>query len=60
MKTYRFQIKVENALDFLNDKFARSLDLSENIISGWIKEGMINELKNHFKGLDVKLIENYK
>ena len=60
MKTYRFEIKVTNALDYLADRFARSLDLSTNTISGWIKEEMVEELKNHFSGLEIVLIPNFK
>ena len=59
-KMFRFQIRVNDALDYLADSFASSLDLTENIISGWIREDMIEELKSHFHGLNIVLLEDYK
>ena len=60
MKNLRFEVKVENALNYLADKYARHLDVSTNIISGWVREENVNDLLIHYRGLSVKLIENYK
>ena len=59
-KMYRFEIRVNNVYDYLADKFASLLNTSDSTISGWIREDMINDLRSHFSGMEIKLIENYK
>ncbi len=51
----QFEIRVNNALDFLGDEFARFLNTSNNTISGWIREERIDELRNHFEGLEINI-----
>jgi len=57
-KIYRFEIKVNNVYDYLMNGFVSHLNTSNNIISGWIKETKINELKLSFSGMEIKLIES--